>query len=199
MASFLSSNWSGSRFEKCTRSNYNTSMANQNQIRKSQSLGMNFSTADYRLKKMILFSLLERHHENICYRCDLPIRSVDDLSVEHKEPWLDVDASLFWDLDNIAFSHHKCNYAKTRTDTIARKTEYEARRNQGNGGTAWCRRHQRYLPVADFAKNASRWNGLQSECQECRAKNPSRQSKKLERTTGNDPATSALATLRSTN
>lgn len=35
--------------------------------------------------------------------------SADDWSIEHIEPWIGVDPDLFWDLDNITFSHKKCN------------------------------------------------------------------------------------------
>ena len=30
---------------------------------------------------------------------------IEDLSIEHKKPWLDEDPRLFWDMGNIAFSH----------------------------------------------------------------------------------------------
>ena len=77
--------------------------------RHSDFLGMAFGTASARLRKMILLDLLKRHKENVCYRCGLTIESRLELSIEHKKPWLGVDAALFWDLNNIAFSHMQCN------------------------------------------------------------------------------------------
>jgi hypothetical protein len=50
-----------------------------------------------------MFDLLQRHGENICFRCGDKIESAAELSIEHKQPWLDVSAELFWDLSNIAF------------------------------------------------------------------------------------------------
>ena len=75
---------------------------------------MPFGTAGGKLKKMILFDLLKRHSENVCYRCGNEIESCDELSVEHKKAWLHNDPALFWDLDNVAFSHLDCNMAERR-------------------------------------------------------------------------------------
>ncbi len=84
--------------------------------RKSEQLGMPVGTAANRLRKMILFSLVQKLGLDTCYRCKEPIMSIDDLSIEHIEPWLDSEdpIDLFFDLSNIAFSHMKCNYADAR-------------------------------------------------------------------------------------
>ena len=37
-------------------------------------------------------------------------------------------------------------------------------------GYAWCRECRKYLPVENFNKDRSRWNGLQSYCKECNKK-----------------------------
>ena len=73
--------------------------------RKSAFLGMPHGTACNRLRKMVLFNLLQRHGENICFKCSETIEHADDLSIEHKEPWEGVSVELFWSLENIAFSH----------------------------------------------------------------------------------------------
>ena len=72
-------------------------------------LGVDRGTAIRRLRKMILFDLLVRLGENKCFRCSELIHSIDDLTMDHKEPWLWVDPALFWDLNNVAFAHNKCN------------------------------------------------------------------------------------------
>jgi hypothetical protein len=72
-------------------------------------LGMPPGTAAGRLRKIILFHLLCRLEENICFKCAKEIVTVDELSIEHKEPWEGRSAELFWDLNNIAFSHLRCN------------------------------------------------------------------------------------------
>lgn len=85
-------------------------MSKGNQV-KSAALGMSHGTAANKLRKMILFSLICRLDLNTCYRCDSEILSTDDLSIEHKEPWLQADDPVqsFFDLGNIAFSHLSCN------------------------------------------------------------------------------------------
>lgn len=77
--------------------------------KKAQQLGMPIGTASARLRKRIIFSLLKRLDETSCFKCGEEILKPDDLSIEHKLPWLDRDVSRFWDLDNVAFSHKGCN------------------------------------------------------------------------------------------
>jgi hypothetical protein len=77
--------------------------------KKDHQLGMSYGTASHRLKKQILFSLVQETGKDICYRCGKVIETAEELSVDHKIDWLDKDPSLFWDLDNIAFSHLSCN------------------------------------------------------------------------------------------
>lgn len=86
---------------------------NKSNSNKSEALGMNVGTATGRLRKAILFSLVCRLSENICYQCGEEICSAEELSMEHKEPWLRASNPLecFFDLDNITFSHLSCNCA----------------------------------------------------------------------------------------
>jgi hypothetical protein len=87
-------------------------MSNRNEKKNAQ-LGMSYGTATARLRKLVLFDLLKRHGENICYRCNEPIETVEELSMDHKEPWLGNDTALFWDVENIAFAHLSCNCLTT--------------------------------------------------------------------------------------
>lgn len=75
---------------------------------------MPYGTACHRLRKLVLFDLLKRHNENVCYRCGQAIELIDELTMEHKKPWENEDAQLFWSLNNIAFSHEFCNYRAKR-------------------------------------------------------------------------------------
>lgn len=77
--------------------------------KKSEQLGMPFGTASAKLSKMIMLSLVQRLELDRCFRCDEPIVLAEELSKDHKVNWQDVDPALFWDLDNIAFSHSACN------------------------------------------------------------------------------------------
>ena len=85
---------------------------------KDKILGMSFGTASNRLRKSILFSLVQQIGLDKCFRCGQKIEYERDLSIEHKKPWQsDADpVQSFFDLDNIAFSHLKCNYGGPRRD-----------------------------------------------------------------------------------
>ena len=75
---------------------------------------MPHGTANNRLRKSIMFKYVKMAGENYCFKCGAEIESVGDISIEHKEPWEGVSAELFFDLDNVAFSHLKCNIGGRR-------------------------------------------------------------------------------------
>lgn len=77
--------------------------------RRHDQLGMPHGTASNRLKKIIMFNLLVRLGEDFCFQCGAKIESSEELSIEHKIPWLDNSTELFWDINNISFSHRSCN------------------------------------------------------------------------------------------
>ena len=83
---------------------------NTNRKREKQ-LGMSIGTASNRLRKKILFDLVKKTNQDNCYRCNKKITDISNLTIEHKVRWLDSKnpIELFFDLDNIAFSHSKCN------------------------------------------------------------------------------------------
>lgn len=85
--------------------------------KKAQQLGMSHGTANNRLRKAILFRLVQRVGDDTCYQCGQKIEKIDNFSIEHKEAWLNSNnpIELFFDLDNIAFSHTSCNYGAKKT------------------------------------------------------------------------------------
>ena len=95
-----------------------------NNNKKAEQLGMPWGTANNRLRKKILFNLLLRYKENICFQCKKEINTEKELSIEHKKPWLDNGIELFWDLDNIAFSHLSCNCATGRKHNKGKKSPH---------------------------------------------------------------------------
>lgn len=127
--------------------------------RKSEQLGMPFGTACNRLRKAVLFSLLVRLKENVCFKCGKVIESADELSIEHKKVWLDVSADLFWDLSNIAFSHCACNLVERPSGARTRVVVPD--------GHSQCSRCRAVKPVGDFRARTDRWNGVSHECRAC--------------------------------
>ena len=77
--------------------------------KKAVQLGMNPSTASNRLVKDTLFRLAVQAGYKF-YRCKQELTR-ESFSIEHKEAWLDSDepVNLYFDQNNIAFSHLSCN------------------------------------------------------------------------------------------
>lgn len=86
--------------------------------RKKSQLGMNPSTASARLVKDILWKFIRQSGEDTCYKCNKPMTR-ETFSIEHKTPWLNSEdpQGLFFDLDNISFSHLRCNVDSRRSRT----------------------------------------------------------------------------------
>lgn len=130
--------------------------------RKSEFLGVNVSTAQAKLRKSIIFKLVVELAQDICFQCNERIENIDELSIEHKKPWLDVDKNLFWDLDNIAFSHLSCNIKASRNGSVKL-------RKVGPIGTEWCVRCQNFKPSNEFGNLKAHWNGKHWLCRKCKS------------------------------
>jgi len=127
---------------------------------KDKFLNMPHGTACNKLRKMIMFDLLKQLNKNFCYKCGKLIKNIDDLSIEHKKPWLHVDKDLFWDLNNIAFSHLKCN-----TTDRPRGLYKECKK-----GFYWCNGCEKCLPIKCFGNYSISKSGLKPYCKNCRKK-----------------------------
>lgn len=140
-------------------------MGNSSGKKKAEFLGMPYGTACGRLKKMVMFKLLQALNEDKCFRCGEAIENVSDLSLEHKEPWLHISQERFWDLDNISFSHLTCN-------TKHRRYRNGRCEKKGPAGMAWCISCQQFVPEDRFGKNPreDRDRVLRGECNDCRKK-----------------------------
>jgi len=101
------------RTQSSVQKNKNMKESNE---KKKQQLGMHIGTASAQLRKNILFDLLKQLNKNFCHQCNKEIQTVKELSIEHITPYLDSDdpKKLFFDLNNIAFSHLKCNSGAAR-------------------------------------------------------------------------------------
>lgn len=98
--------------------------------KKSELLGMKHGTANGRLRKMLLYSLAGRLGLLNCHQCGGLIDSIDEFTIEHKDPWEAADnpRTAFFDLENISFSHFKCNIAQCRRPNKVYATRADAER-----------------------------------------------------------------------
>lgn len=142
-------------------------MKDMNAVKAAQ-LGMPFGTANARLRKAILFRLLQRLGEDTCFRCDEKIENLDELSIEHKAPWLYVNVELFWDLDNIAFSHLRCNIGAAGKPTRITCPQGQ----QWCTGCKQCHEIDRF-PVASESSVGQR-NGLRQDCRAAESRTKAR-------------------------
>lgn len=133
-------------------------MKNSNEL-KAEQLGMPWGTAAQRLRKMLLFKFVQELKLDTCFKCGTVIESIDDLSIEHKTPWFNRDAELFWDLDNIAFSHLRCN-VRTSPGKTTRISD---------GENHWCSGHDTMHHSKEFGKNLAVSSGLASNCKKFEA------------------------------
>jgi hypothetical protein len=99
-------------------------------MKKTAQLGMNPGTASQRLVKDLLFDFVQKAG-HVCFRCGGEL-SRGDFSIEHKEPWLDSDdpLGLFFDLNNIAYSHRDCN---TKDRRIVKTAKHGTRSRYQSG------------------------------------------------------------------
>lgn len=84
--------------------------------KREEKLGMNDTRARKILNKDLLFHFAKQLNRGDCYRCGKEMKR-EDFTVDHIENWLNSDdpISLFFDIDNIAFSHLSCNRSAQRT------------------------------------------------------------------------------------
>ena len=133
--------------------------------RVAEQLGMPEGTAAHRLRKIILFDAIYRLRENFCFQCGAEIETADDLSIEHKTPWENINADLFWSLDNIAFSHRSCNRPHTQNGPKG-----YLRRKCDEIASHWCWKCECCVSIDNFTKNAANKSGLDGMCKNCRKK-----------------------------
>jgi len=82
-----------------------------NNENKYKLLGEPHGTAVAKLKKSLLFKFVKELNLDTCFRCGEKIDDISNFSIEHKIDWQSAKNPIetFYDLDNIAFSHLKCN------------------------------------------------------------------------------------------
>ncbi len=76
--------------------------------RKSEFLGMRYTSAQAKLYRHLLFAYVCNAGHNQCMRCGEPM-TAENMSIDHIEPWFGVDVDLYWNLMNVKLSHKNCN------------------------------------------------------------------------------------------
>jgi len=119
---------------------------NERHKRESELFGMSVGAANNKLRKQIMFDLAKRLNLHFCYRCGHEIVHVDQFSVEHMNAWRIASDPVvaFFDLNNIAFSHLRCNSAAARRSPQKKYADAKERKRV---------QFQRY-----YKKNGRAWN-----------------------------------------
>jgi hypothetical protein len=126
-------------------------MDNSNQL-KATLLGMPFGTATARMRKALLFDMAKRLNMLNCFQCGREIYDISEFSIEHKEPWQRAvnPSEAFFSVDNLAFSHHRCNVSAAKNpnkrydSTRERKRVQFARYYEKNSEQFLLRKRERY-------------------------------------------------------
>lgn len=92
-----------------------------NKAIKTAQLGMDGGKARNILVKSLLYSMARVIGLDVCCRCHHKIATISELSIDHIVPWLDSEnpAELYFDLENVAFSHTLCNYSTIRRRNVS--------------------------------------------------------------------------------
>lgn len=86
----------------------------QTHLTKERQLGIKLGTANHRLRKSVMWKLIQETNRTNCFRCSKPL-TLSTFSIDHVVPWRGNDTALFWDINNIEFSHLTCNVNARRT------------------------------------------------------------------------------------
>lgn len=133
---------------------------------KAERLGMPFGTANNKLRKSLLYDFAKRCEEDSCFRCNSKIESIEEFSIEHKISWYysEYPASTFFDLNNIAFSHIRCNIQASAFGNNNSVGHTAPNAKPLVIGQKWCAAGKHYEILENFTKNRFNSDGLQKEC-----------------------------------
>lgn len=134
-------------------------MSDSRSKRLAEKLGMSHGAARNKLIKNLLWEFVCAAKKNVCFQCGTEILTIHDLSIEHKVPWekSEEPARLFFDTDNIAYSHLTCNIKaanRPRTNICGEENSFKK-----SCSCEACISNRR-------AYQKSRWNSLGKEGQQ---------------------------------
>lgn len=94
----------------------------------SDELGMSMGKARNILIRKLMWQMIVETGRTSCYHCGKEMTE-DNYSIEHVIPWRysEKPSEMFFELDNISYSHHSCNSAAARrvseTGTVVNRVE----------------------------------------------------------------------------
>lgn len=135
---------------------------NNSMKRKNDFLGVPYGTACNKLRKNLLFYLVCELGKDICFRCGNKINRPEDLSIDHIRDWLGNSRELFWDLNNITFSHLSCNSLSRR--------RFGPEPKKGPLGTEYCYKCKQFKTIDNFGPMGvkGRNRKVRDYCKSCR-------------------------------
>ena len=135
--------------------------------KRREQLGMSVGAARNILCRQLLFDMAQALKRDVCYRCHKRIETNQELSIEHKTSWINQPnaVELYFDLNNIAFSHLRCNIA-----AVERRNQHIKVTNPP--GKFWCSGHQDYLDHSAFSPSTFKHRKTRNSslCIECRSR-----------------------------
>lgn len=122
--------------------------------KKSEMLGMSHGCAAAQLRKSIMFLLVQRVGMDVCFQCKEKITDVAQFSIEHKFPWQQspTPKEMFFDLENIAFSHYICNVRAGTKPNKKYSSVLEGRRIRAKKGQAYRNKKRDLWRISQRAK-----------------------------------------------
>jgi hypothetical protein len=80
----------------------------------NKALDIDYGKAIQRLNRMFMLHMAKQLGLDKCYQCGQIIDDYTQMTIEHKEPWRkselqEYKPELFWNMNNLALSHHWCN------------------------------------------------------------------------------------------
>jgi len=96
------------------------------------------------MRQNVVFSLVKLCGYDICIRCSKKIETVEELSYDHLQNWLHAENAieLFFDPNNIRFSHKTCN--------IKARSQHYSRSNTGFKGVSLEKAGGRYRATMGY-------------------------------------------------
>lgn len=113
------------------------------ETRYAEQLGQPADKAQAILRRRVMLALIQKAGLDCCARCGARLVDPDDIALDHVVPWRNSQnpKKLFWDLDNVRFSHKHCNIEHS----LRRKSKAEKRAREN------ARRRERYRNDPEFA------------------------------------------------